>query len=829
MFPQLYTILALHLNDTPERSLILRKVLVFFIVIHLFFTSTLRAQLIPPQSVATTNDVFAIRTNPAGLVLNEGFQFGYLNDFADNQFNYSSFYFSSGREDIATGFSFFRQNFNNENPFRYRFVSSNRVQSGLSIGYGIDFGKSMAPMFDLGFVFHPARFISLGAAGANLSANNGAAAIYRGGVGLRPLGNRFSVSADIIYSDGEFIDSEFQLSTEIIDGLQLKGYYRNESQVAGIGIGINFNHHGVQGFQDLDGTGIYSRPVGAYHYSQSRKRSFFRAEEKQRYIKIEIDGLLVENKPENRFLRPRFPGRTVTSLVLEIQRYSQKADIDGLILDIKNPRGGIAKYQEIRRALLKFKLSGKRIIAYMDQAGNGEYYLASAADKIYLNPAGGLWLTGASVQLTFAKDLLEKIGVAAEFIHTGEYKTAGNMFSEDSATAAQLEQLNRYLDDYYDHFTSNIADSRGLSQDSVKSIVDSGPHTPQSALELGMVDSLLYEDELKKLIEGDNPLFSSQVVVEAESYHRYDMWQYDWEPPVLNKIAVIYATGAITMGESNRSPFSGQMSMGAETMRKAIQQARDDNQVKAIVLRIDSPGGSSLASDLIWRELHRTVTGDNPKPVIVSMSDAAASGGYYIATPVDSILVNPGTVTGSIGVIASTVSFGELYKKVGINTQILKRGENADFLSGPDSLSHREREKIRALISDTYDRFVDRVSDGRSLAADSVYALAQGRIYSGEHAVEVGLADRIGGIEDAIILAKKSSDIPEEEQVKLVYMPSFSLGLFDIIENPGISAEKLDLPDEIMKVLKQVDQAKLLANEQVLYMLPFIFDLQLSR
>ncbi|MBD3276034.1 MAG: hypothetical protein GF372_12030, partial [Candidatus Marinimicrobia bacterium] len=609
----------------------MRKLLIPVFLVSLLFANSTNAQLTPPQSVATTDDVFAIRTNPAGLVLNPGFQFGYLNDFADDQFNYSSFYFSSGQGDVATGFSFFRQNFNNDNPFRYRFVSSNQIQRGLYIGYGIDFGQSMAPMYDLGLVFHPARFISLGASGYNLSANNGAVSTYRAGVGLRPLGNRFTVSADIIYSDGEFVDSEFHLSTEVIDGLQLKGYYRNESQVAGVGIGINFNHHGVQGFQDLDGAGVYSEPVGAYHYSQPRRRSFFGADEKQRFVKVQIDGPLVENKPESGFLGPRFPGRTVTSLILEIQRYSREDDIDGLILDIKNPVGGIAKYQEIRRALLKFRLTGKRIIAYMDQAGNGEYYLASAADEIYLNPAGRLWLTGASVQLTFARDLLEKIGIAAEFIHTGEYKTAGNMFSEDSATAAQLEQLNRYLDDYYEHFSNDIAGSRGLSQDSVKVLVDGGPYTPQSALNLGLVDSLIYEDELKELVEGENPLFASQVVVDAKNYHRYDMWQYEWEPPVLNKIAVIYATGAITTGESNRSPFSGQMSTGAETMRKAIQQAREDNQIKAIVLRIDSPGGSALASDLIWRELNQTVTGDKSKPVIVSMSDAAASGGYYIA------------------------------------------------------------------------------------------------------------------------------------------------------------------------------------------------------
>jgi protease-4 len=186
-------------------------------------------------------------------------------------------------------------------------------------------------------------------------------------------------------------------------------------------------------------------------------------------------------------------------------------------------------------------------------------------------------------------------------------------------------------------------------------------------------------------------------------------------------------------------------------------------------------------------------------------------------------------VTGSIGVIASTVSFGELYEKVGIHTEVLKRGENSDFLNGVDSLSQSEREKVRLLITDTYDRFVNRVSDGRELAADSVYTLAQGRIYSGDHAIDVGLADRVGGIEDAIIMAKKASSIPEEEQVKLVYLPNFSMGLFDIIENPGISAEKLDLPAEIMKVLEQVDQAKLLANEQVLYMLPFAFELQNSR
>ncbi len=824
MFPQLSRKVDRCRKATPERSDVLKRILAFFY--FLVVSGSAIAQLVPPQSVATTDDVFAITTNPAGLAMNQGFQFGYLNDFASDDFNFSTFYLSDSRRNAATGLSFYRQNFSDDNPFHYRFVSSNAIRRGLYLGYGIDFGKAMAPMYDIGLTFQPAQFISLGSAAFNVSNNNNTEAVYRGGVGLRPLGQRLTVAADVIYSGGKFVDAEFNLSTEVIDGIRLQGYYRNESQIAGIGIGINFNHHGIQGFQDLDGSGRYAEPVAAYHYTESKRRTFWGPEEKKRYVKLTIDGPLLENKPTSRFLGPRFPGRTVTGLLLEIRNYAQQENIAGLILDIKNPSGGMAQYQEIRNSLLRFKATGKEIIAYMPTAGNGEYYLASVADNIYLNPAGDLWLTGASVQLMFAKELLNKIGVAAEYIHTGEYKTAGNMFSEDSATAEQLEQLNDYLDDYYYHFTTDIALSRNLTRDSLQTIIDNAPYGAETALELGLVDSLLYEDEIQKLIEGDNPFFSDQFIVEAKNYHDYDDWNYIWEPPILNKIAVIYATGAIVTGSSSRSPFSGQIITGAETMKDAISKARDDKGIKAIVLRIDSPGGSALASDMIWREIHRTVTGKNSKPVIVSMSDIAASGGYYIAAAADSILVNPVTLTGSIGVIAGVISFGDLYEKAGVHVTTLKRGDNADFMNGTDSLTQAEEEKIRELISDKYERFVSRVSEGRGMPEDSIYALAEGKIYSGVDAVKVGLADETGGIAEAIAIAKRASDIPENEKVTLQYLPDYSVGLFDILDNPIISAKQFDFPEEIMKVLSQADQVKLFANEQVLYLLPYTLELE---
>lgn len=394
------------------------------------------------------------------------------------------------------------------------------------------------------------------------------------------------------------------------------------------------------------------------------------------------------------------------------------------------------------------------------------------------------------------------------------------MFTRDSSSAANLEQLNAYLDDYYQTFTTSIAHSRNISLDRAKFLIDHGPYGAQKALQAGLVDSLLYHDQLRAMIERNGKASGNHLVTLQEEKQATD-WQYNWETTFRKKIAVIFAVGPITPGESQISPLSGSVSMGAATIVRAIRTARENPSIQAIVLRVDSPGGSALASDFIWREVHLTTTGNHPKPVIVSMGDVAGSGGYYISMAADSIIAQPGTLTGSIGVLFGQFSYRKLMEKIGVHAQTLQRGENADFLDPTRQFTEQERNKIYQLIDTTYQAFVNKAAAARGLPPDSVNQLGQGRIYSGTAAVQVGLVDALGGISKAIDMAKNAANIPPESSVDLEYLPNYPLNFFDLLTPTPTLKYNTFIPNEILNALKETEQVNLLSSEKILYIIPF--------
>lgn len=315
---------------------------------------------------------------------------------------------------------------------------------------------------------------------------------------------------------------------------------------------------------------------------------------------------------------------------------------------------GWGKIQELREALLDFKQSHKEVIFFMELGGNKEYYLASSGDKIVMLPTGYLSLTGISAEITFVKHTLEKLGIEADLVHVGDYKSASDLLTRDSMSQAHLEMENWLLDDLYEQMTSQIASSRGISQQDLKSKIDQGPYTAREAKEKGLIDDVAFYDQIDEIIKaqtGSKPHKSG-----FKTYAEEKDYRYSWEIP--QRIAVIFATGFIQSGSSGSNLFLGNM-MGSETIARAIKRAREDVTIKAIVFRIDSPGGSGMASDVIWREIILT---KGKKPFIVSMSDVAASGGYFIACPGDVILADPGTITGSIGVISGN-SISQAYTR----------------------------------------------------------------------------------------------------------------------------------------------------------------------
>lgn len=435
--------------------------------------------------------------------------------------------------------------------------------------------------------------------------------------------------------------------------------------------------------------------------------------------------------------------------------------IKGIYLDVSSINSGMATIEEVRNALIDFKKSKKFIIAYSEVYSQGAYYLASVADKIYLNPEGMVDFRGLSSEIVFFKGALEKLDIEAQIIKVGTYKSAVEPFILDKMSEPNRQQVSSFLGSMYDHLLSEISKSRKISKEELFSIADSAKiRSPKDALAFKMVDGLKFKDEvldeLKKLTSVDKNKDLKSVSIE-----NYSESEDVKEEPSKNRIAVIYANGEITGGEGDDE------TIGSERISRAIRKARTDDKVKAIVLRINSPGGSALASDVIWRE---TILAKKSKPLIVSMGDLAASGGYYIACAADSIFAQSNTITGSIGVFGIIPNMQKFFNnKLGITFDGVKTGKFADLGSISRPLTDGEKMIIQLEVNKTYDTFTKKVAEGRKKNQKYIDSIGQGRVWSGTEALKIGLVDKIGNINDAIVSAAKKAKI---EDYKIVEYPS---------------------------------------------------------
>jgi len=426
-----------------------------------------------------------------------------------------------------------------------------------------------------------------------------------------------------------------------------------------------------------------------------------------------------------------------------------------------------AKLQELRDAIVDFRTSGKRVIAFLDYGGDREYYLASAADRIFLLPTSPLDLAGVASYEVFLRGLFDKVGATPDFIGIGAYKTAPNQLTEKGMTPAHRqmsESLNRSL---YDQLVSGIATGRRKSEAEIRALLDQGPFSPEEALRAGLVDDLAYEDELDDKVPdlGDH---DDERRVQGHQYQQVTAASVGIKPT--SRIAVLYAVGTIVSGRSGFDPLNGDV-IGSETLVEQIRKVRDDESIKAIVLRVDSPGGSAVASDVIWRELMITRTANPKRPLIVSMSDLAASGGYYIAMAGQAIVAQPATLTGSIGIYSGKIALGGTAGKVGITTETVKHGANADMFSPFTPFTPPQRVKLLAYMQSFYDGFVEKAAKARGTTPAKIDAVAQGRVWTGAQAKEQGLVDVLGGLDTAVALAKEKAGIPAAEDVELVAYP----------------------------------------------------------
>jgi protease-4 len=430
-----------------------------------------------------------------------------------------------------------------------------------------------------------------------------------------------------------------------------------------------------------------------------------------------------------------------------------------------------AQLQEVRAALDDFRKSGKQITAYLEAGGAQEYYVASVADRIVLMPAGQLDLTGLATYELFFRGALDKLGVRPDLLHIGDYKTAANTFTEKGFTKAHLEMSQSLNRDWYDELVRAIADGRKKSVDEIRRLIDNGPYLAEGAKKAGLVDQLGYEDQL----DDERPIAGTQKL-DAATYSQVSVSL--GKMTTGSRIALLYATGTIASGKSSFDGFGGVL--GSETFCDWLRKIRIDPTVKAVVIRIDSPGGSAIASEVMWRELMLT---REKMPVIVSMGDVAASGGYYIAVPAHVIVAEPGTLTGSIGVVTGKFVLDGTFEKLGVGTGSVSDGKFAEINSPFKPFSPAERARVEEQMQATYELFLSRVVEGRKSTRTKIDAVAQGRVWTGHQALERGLVDEIGGLDRALQIAKQKARIDEKTEVDLLIYPQ-KPSFYDLLANP---------------------------------------------
>lgn len=464
----------------------------------------------------------------------------------------------------------------------------------------------------------------------------------------------------------------------------------------------------------------------------------------------------------------------------------------GVALNIRDAAFGLAKAQELRRQITDLNLAGKPVRCYLETAGEGgngtlEYYLASSCDSITLAPAGEINLLGLFADSPFLRGGLEKLKIEPSFLTAGEFKSAAEIFTQVRHSPAAKLALDALLDSFFGQIVDGIATARKSDAATVRSWVDAAPLSSAEALEKGLVDELAYPDEfranLEKLGDGDARQIDFLDYARASSARVQGG----------RRVAVLFAQGAIVRGGGGSNPFVNEALLGSTDMASELRKLAEDDSVLAVVLRIDSPGGSALASDLILREVEQLRA---KKPVVVSMSDVAASGGYYIAARATRIVAEPATITGSIGVVTGKLATGRFQEELlGVTHDPLQRGTNADLYSSLKPFDERQTALLGRRVGEIYGRFLDHVAAGRKLERRAVEAVAAGRVWTGADALALGLVDELGGLDRAIALAREAAGVADSEELGLVYLPKPE-SFWDLLTargNPAFEARLLDL------------------------------------
>lgn len=497
-------------------------------------------------------------------------------------------------------------------------------------------------------------------------------------------------------------------------------------------------------------------------------------------LRLDLDVPIIELEREDPFAAFSILGTSapkpvgLAQLRQTIEHAKSDPKIRGIFLNITYPMTGYSILEEVRQSLLDFRKEGKWVVCYSELMSESAYYLASAADKVYLNPQGEMEFNGLAIEISFFKRLFDKLEIKPEVFRVGEFKSAVEPFLLEKMSDANRLQLTELIASMYDHILTRISESRAIPKEKLKEISDKMlVRNAALAMEYDLVDSLLYDDQVQDELRKRIGLPDDEQV-EYITYGKYKR-SFSTYKDSKNEVAVLVAEGTILSGKSDQ----GRSVIGSETFVEDLRKARKNEKVKAIVIRINSPGGSSLASDVMWREITLAA---KEKPVIASMSDYAASGGYYMAMGCDTIVAQPHTITGSIGVFSVLYdASGFLGNKIGITSEELKTGEIGELITVTRPLSDAEKAIWQKRTEEVYDAFTSKAAEGRKMSVENIRKVASGRVWTGEQAKERGLVDFLGTFEDAVNIAAEAGKVKDDFKVR--YYPLYKPTIFEQLIN----------------------------------------------
>jgi len=789
-------------------------------------------------SISESDDVDAIFYNPAGLAVEHGKQL----DLFYEKHKDSTFFFSNFK---TTGFGF-SIGYNENTIHSFRIGLATKIYKNLYYGYAWDKNN----LIDVGLLYRPFNFISAGWT-STLFDDFSDFTNHSFGLAFRPFNSKFlTLGFDQSYDyEWKAQTASIFLKTIPINGLELSAKMSSNEYCdqglpvlkfddlgahnLSLNVGLNFgsNKFYTNNSDDRFGSGL--------SYFSHKQPSIYEKKNKSRFVTLTFDDIFIEEKPKKSFFNffSDKKGTQLRTWIEKIDKLTADPNISGMIIYLKNISASFSKRNEIRNALKRFKDSGKKIIVYSEMGiSNMNYHTISIADEIYVNKLTGVDLKGLSMEVTFYKGLLDTLKIEPTVWRVEDkdgrsYKTAGDPFLNTKMSDEMRENYTQLLDDLNNIFIEDIAISRGWTNESLpdityaQSIVNEGPYwQPEAAEERGLITGSYYPDQFKKYIK-DSVIMKNNTL-KFNNIGKISDYNYDWKEKNKPKIAMIYAVGGIVSGKSNSGP-QGSSIMGDKTIINSIKKARNDKSIKAIILRIDSGGGSALASDQMWREIYKTTTDSiNKKPFIASMSGVAASGGYYIACQADTIIAESATITGSIGVISMGFNLSELYSKIGINKEVIKRGDFSDLLTQSRKWTEEENEKMKKSVEYFYQEFKNRVLDGRpKLNAEKLDELALGRVWSGNEAFNNGLIDEIGGINETIDIAKIMANLNQED-IEIIEFPQSNKKGFNRKTNDGINIIFELMPDSFKKELNNLNIIPLLKDEKIYFILPYHIEVQ---